>query len=204
MNKKYFRECPNEDCNNVIGYTRKDSYDNSIKKSSKCMKCIRKERGANIAKEVNLSFETLNKMIKYRNLPKLKRNKKEFNRFDSYRKTFKTRYGITYDEYLKTKDDFYKYKGRVKYYTKKTTKEWGVFIGDLNKVGKGKRAHHVDHIASIKDCFDYGVDPKIVSDIINLRVILGDDNLSKGSNSIFTPEILVKNVIESNKNKIYI
>lgn len=230
MDKKYFKECPNINCSNIIGYSRKDSYKNSLKKNSECLKCVRKKRGGisekfksdklfnnvlyiyydldktliEIAKEVGISFETLNKMLKYRNLPKLKRNKKEFNRFKSYKKTFKSRYGISYDEYLKTKSEFYKYKSRVKYYTQKTIKEWGVFIGDLNKVGRGKGFHHVDHIVSIKDCFDYGVDPKIVSDIINLRVIPEEENLSKNSNSLFSPEILVKNVNESKKHKIYI
>jgi hypothetical protein len=228
--KKYFKDCPNIDCGNTIGYSRKDSYKSSLKKNSECLKCVRKKRGSisdkfkcnktfkkvlylyydldktliDIAKEVELSFETLNKMLKYRNLPKLNRNIKKHDRFESYKKTFKSRYGIPYDEYLKTKSDFYRYKGRVKYYTQKTIKEWGVFIGDLTKVGRGKGFHHVDHIVSIKDCFDYNVDPKIVADIINLRVIPEEENLSKNSNSIFSPEILVKNVNESKENKIYI
>ena len=157
-----------------------------------------------IADECNISFETLNKIVKIKNLPQLDRESKVINRAESYRKLFKTRYGIEYDEYLKTKPLFDKYKTKVKYYTGKTIKKFGKYIDNIDKVGRGENGYHIDHIVSIKECFTNNVDPKIAADSINLRAIPRNENLSKGADSLFTVDILVSNVTERNKHKIKI
>lgn len=229
-NKKYFRDCPSDGCDNIIGYSRKDSFKNAKNKNTICQECTRKKRGEiynkyrdldlhkkyltiyynknktvkEITKELGISFTTFKKIREYLNLPKIKRKKKEFDRRAAYKKAFKTRTGVDYNEFLKTLPDFKKYKGRVKYYTNKTIKTWGVLIGDLNKVGTGDDAHHVDHIVSIKDCFLSSIEPDIVADLINLRVIPKKENLSKGSNSLFSPEMLKFNVTEARNNKFKI
>lgn len=41
--------------------------------------------------------------------------------------------------------------------------------------------NQVDHIVSIRLCYDYKIDPEIVSSIINLRMLSAYDNNSKGS-----------------------
>jgi hypothetical protein len=227
---KYIRICPTNGCGNEISYNRKDSYKNAINKNCVCPKCNRAKRGAIyykflddsivksvlsiyydknktltiIADECNISFETLNKIIKSNKLPPIKRENKIIDRAESYRKMFKSRYGIEYDEYLKTKPIFDKYKTKVKYYTGKTVKKFGKYIDNLDKVGKGENAYHIDHIVSIKECFINNVDPKIAADSINLRAIPWYENLSKGTDSLFTAEILVSNVTERNKYKIKI
>lgn len=227
---KYIRICPIKGCNNQISYNRKDSYKNAINKNCICAKCNRAKRGAiytkflddsiinsvlsiyydkkktltMIADECKISFETLNKIIKLKKLPQLHREGKLIDRNESYKKMFKTKFGFEYDEYLKTKPLFNKYKTKVKYYTSKTVKKFAKYIDNLDKVGKGENDYHVDHIVSIKECFVNNVDPKIAADFINLRSIPRGENLSKGSNSLFTAEILLANVTERNNNKIKI
>ena len=226
----YKRSCPIIGCENEINYSRKDSYRNAINKNSICAKCNRAKRGVvyckflndtiigsvlsiyydknkkltTIADECNISFETLNKIVKLKNLPQLKRKGEQIDRAVSYRKMFKTKFGIDYDEYLITKPLFDNYKTKVKYYTSKTVKKFAKYIEDLDKVGRGENDYHVDHIVSIKECFINNIDPKIAADSINLRAIPRKENLSKGSNSLFTPEILLANVTERNNNKIKI
>jgi DNA-binding Lrp family transcriptional regulator len=227
---EYIRICPITGCGNEISYNRKDVYKNAINKNTICTKCCRAKRGSiysksldekiinlvkskyydvnktlnMIADECNISFETLKKIIKNKNLPKIKRIGKIINRVDSYQKMFKTKFGIDYDEFLKNKNDFDRYKGRVKYYTNKTVKKFSKNIKNLNKVGRGEFDYHIDHIASIKECYLANIEPEIVADIINLRAIPSKENLSKGFNSIFSPEILLLNVNERKNNKINI
>jgi len=225
---KYIRICPTSGCGNEISYNRKDSYKNAENKNYICAKCRRAKRGAvytkflddsiiklvlsiyydkkktltMIADECNISFETLNKIVKIKKLPKLKREGRPINRIESYRKFFKTRYGIEYEEYLKTKPMFDKYKTKVKYYTGKTVKKFANYINDLDKVGRGENDYHIDHIVSIKECFINGIDPVIASDSTNLRAIPRKENLSKGANSLFTADILLHNVTQRNNNKV--
>jgi len=227
---KYIRICPTSGCGVEISYSRKDSYKNAVNKNCICKKCNRAKRGAiytkflddstinlvlsiyydkkktltMIADECGISFETLNKIVKLKNLPQLDREGKVINRYESYRKLFKTRYGVEYDEYLKTKPIFDKYKTKVKYYTGKTVKRFGKYIDNIDKIGRGENGYHIDHIVSIKECFINNVDPKIAADSINLRAIPRNENLSKGADSLFTVEILVSNVTERNNNKIKI
>src|ERR1035437_4340664 len=218
------RICPTEGCCKEIHYSRKDSYKNAINKNTICAKCNRKKRGAIyskslddsiiskvlsiyydktktltvIANECDIAFETLNKIVKENKLPQLEREGKTIDRVDSYKKCFKTRYGIEYEEFLKTKSIFDNYKTKVKYYTGKTVKKFANYIIDLDKVSRGENGYHIDHMVSIKDCFLNNIDPKIAADEINLRAIPRNENLSKGPKSLFTPEILLNNVIERN------
>jgi hypothetical protein len=227
---EFKRNCPNEGCSREITYNRKDSYKNAINKNTICAKCNRLKRGSvynkflndkivnkilniyydktkiltEIAIECEISFETLNKIIKLENLPQIKRDSKVIDREASYRKIFKTKYGIDYDEFIKDKPIFDRYKNKVKYLTTKTVKKFHKYIFNIDKIGKGENDYHIDHIVSIKDCFLNNIDPSIASDIINLRAIPRNENLSKGSNSIFTAEILLHNVNERNNNKIKI
>jgi hypothetical protein len=229
-NKIFERKCPTDGCGENITYTRKDSYKSTTNKNTLCMKCNRKKRGGvnikylnegiiskvlsiyydktktlkTIAIECGIKYDTLNKIIKLKNLPIIKRDHKYIDRNKSMVKMFKTKYGIEYDEYLKTKSEFYKYKSRVKYYTKKTIKQCSTQIENLDKVGKGLNDYHIDHIVSIKDCFMVNLDVKIVADIINLRAIPSFENLSKGSSSLFSPQMLLINVTERINNKIKI
>lgn len=227
---KYIRICPTIDCGKEISYSRKDSYKNAENKNCICAKCNRTNRGSIytkflddsiinlvlsiyydkkktltiIADECNISFETLKKIIKLKNLPQLDREGKIIDRNESYNKMFKSKYGIEYEEYLKTKPLFDKYKTKVKYHTSKTVKKFAKYIDYLDKVGKGDNDYHVDHIVSIKECFINNIDPVIASDSTNLRAIPRKENLSKGANSLFTAEILLTNVTERNNNKIKI
>ena len=227
---KYIRICPTNGCGNEISYSRKDSYKNAEGKNCICAKCNRAKRGAvyskflddsvinlvlsvyydkkktltMIANECNISFETLNKIVKLKNLPQLDREGKTIDRGESYKKMFKSKFGIEYEEYLKTKPLFDKYKTKVKYHTSETVKKFAKYIDGLDKVGKGEDDYHVDHIVLIKECFINNIDPLIASDSTNLRAIPRKQNLSKGANSLFTAEILLANVTERTNNKIKI
>jgi hypothetical protein len=226
----YTRICPNKGCGIIIHYNSKDSYRLANKNESFCMKCAQKlSKNKNprylntdinnnvlniyydksktlkkIAVECNISFTTLLKIIKNNNLPMLKRQVKHIDRNESFLKMFKTKYGIEYKDYLETKSEFEKYRARVKYYTNKTLKTYSNFFTDLDKIGKSDTSYHVDHIVSVKECFLNKVEPIITADFINLRIIPRYENLSKGSKSLFSCEILVKNVNERNNNKIKI
>lgn len=52
----------------------------------------------------------------------------------------------------------------------------------------------LDHIYSIKDGFDNNVDPYYMSHIMNCRLIIHNENVSKGKNSLITLEELYKKV----------
>ena len=53
---------------------------------------------------------------------------------------------------------------------------------------------HLDHIRSIRDCYDDLLHPKIVANIANLRVISGIENVQKSCNSLLQKEELLINI----------
>jgi hypothetical protein len=60
----------------------------------------------------------------------------------------------------------------------------------LENKEKRSKEFHVDHIVSIKDCFQYGIPEYVASDIVNLRIISATENLIKNNKSVISPEEL--------------
>ena len=53
-------------------------------------------------------------------------------------------------------------------------------------------SYHLDHIMSIWDGFELGIEPKIIGNIVNLRFIPARENLSKHKESHYSKEQLLK------------
>lgn len=58
---------------------------------------------------------------------------------------------------------------------------------NMNKESKRDKTH-IDHIFSLKDCWENKIHPKYASHTNNLRIIDLKENLSKGKNSLITLE----------------
>lgn len=86
-------------------------------------------------------------------------------------------YDYYYSEYLPA---FETYRRKVWAVTKKQPLET---LENFDKRGRGNNGYHVDHIVSISDGFKNDIDPSIIGNIKNLRMLLGRENISKGPKS---------------------
>jgi hypothetical protein len=98
-----------------------------------------------------------------------------------HRKQVETLVGMDYDYYYNEHlPAFESYKRKVWAITKKQPLEK---LENYDKRGRGNHGYHVDHIVSMSDGFKNNVDPEIIGNISNLRMMIGSDNLSKGARS---------------------
>jgi hypothetical protein len=91
---------------------------------------------------------------------------------------------ITYDEYLSTIPEWKRYYNEVQ---RITNQQPITILENYNKRGRAKHgtdAYHLDHIISIKYGFDNDIDPSIIGNISNLRMIPWLENLKKSSNRL--------------------
>ena len=96
------------------------------------------------------------------------------------RKILKER-NITYDEYLNSIPEWKRYYNEVQRITHKQPIQ---LLENYEKRGRaqtGSDVYHLDHIISIKYGFDNNIDPNIIGDISNLRMIPWLENLKKSS-----------------------
>jgi hypothetical protein len=96
------------------------------------------------------------------------------------RKILKDR-DITYDEYLDTIPMWNQYYNEVQRITSHQPIE---LLENYDKRGRAKHgtdAYHLDHIISIKYGFDNNIDPNIIGNISNLRMIPWQENLQKST-----------------------
>jgi len=91
-----------------------------------------------------------------------------------------------------TLTEYEKYKKAVWKETNKSYKEHKEMLGERNRI------RHLDHVYSILHGFRDSVDPLILGNIVNLRIIDSKMNQSKSMNSDFTKEELMK-LYEENK-----
>ena len=93
------------------------------------------------------------------------------------------------DPSLKT--EWAQYKFRVKYLTAKAYKKFKSTINPGN-LPIGRCEYQVDHIYSIRHGFENKVDPSIIANISNLRILWHTENKSKHIRSDITLEELIK------------
>lgn len=75
--------------------------------------------------------------------------------------------------------DIQSYRRSVSYYTEKTYEEYKDIINP-NGLDRGIRSNHIDHIFPVIEGWKNRIDPKVISNYKNLRLIDSYDNLSKG------------------------
>jgi hypothetical protein len=98
-----------------------------------------------------------------------------------HRKQIENQVGMDYDYYYNEHLPAFKpYKRKVWAITKKQLLET---LENYDKRGRGNHGYHVDHIVSMHDGFKNNVDPEIIGNISNLRMMIGRDNISKGARS---------------------
>ena len=97
-------------------------------------------------------------------------------------KRLESRLGMPYEDYLKLKPEFDKYKSKVWSITKKQPL---YLLENINKraLAGTKGGFHLDHIISIKNGFDKEISADIIGHISNLQVITWEENLKKGTKS---------------------
>jgi hypothetical protein len=89
-----------------------------------------------------------------------------------------------FENAVKNKNGWRRYKFLVWYYTEKTYKEFYHQINPHNY--KRGKLFHLDHIYSIYDGFTNNVSPKIIGGVKNIRIISSQENLSKNKKSNIT------------------
>lgn len=157
--KRFFRECPI--CFEEIGYTTKEAMDSAIQSESLCNSCSTKFYEKGIA--YNPNKESIDKMI----LTK--------SGFESM------------EEYLETKSDkelYYREVWKLTYKQPLNMLDYWDRRGPCGTDG----AYQLDHKISISDGFSKNIDPSIIADISNLRMIPWKENREKGSDSIHRRE----------------
>lgn len=75
--------------------------------------------------------------------------------------------------------DIQSYRRSVSYYTEKTYEEYKDIINP-NGLDRGTHSNHIDHIFPVIEGWKNRIDPKVISNYKNLRLIDSYDNLSKG------------------------
>lgn len=109
------------------------------------------------------------------------------------KKSYKTRVGMTREEYLEQLPEYTAYKNRV----------WNVTNSqDLRIFGDKKRTingYHLDHIYSISQGFKDDILPEIIGDVCNLRIILASENRKKSNKCNITKTELMEKYYESRK-----
>jgi hypothetical protein len=201
--EKYTRLCPK--CNDVIEYKSKYRCRDAEKEKCVCKKCMHKGKSQ---KELygNRYDEIIQKRIKSQKLVKhtwhdkiveSRRKNGTYKLTDEHKKkisnnTIFSKKGkdhvrikkflednnVTWEEYENKISNYKKYHMEVMYWTRR------VNVGNLEHYEKrGKSgipgAYHLDHIIEISEGFVKNIDPKIISNITNLKFITWEENLKK-------------------------
>lgn len=87
--------------------------------------------------------------------------------------------------------DIKSYRRAVSYHTNKTYEEYKHILNP-NNLDRGVYTNHIDHIFPVIEGWKNKIDPKLISDYINIRLIDSYDNLSKGDRSELTLEDFLK------------
>lgn len=117
----------------------------------------------------------------------------EFEKREVYLKRLITRLGgaAGYEEFHKFKDEFLDYSYVVRLVSERTYRKYKDFINPDN-FNRGVNSYHLDHICSIRDCFDNNIPVEVAASKFNLRIITSCDNLSKHAESHQTPTQLME------------
>lgn len=94
--------------------------------------------------------------------------------------------------------EFERYRTKVRNLTQKNYTKYFYIIDPERKRG---RKYHLDHIYSIAEGFENGVDPKIISHPCNLRIVYHSINESKCHKSDISLEKLMENINEFASNE---
>lgn len=153
--KNFERQCPQ--CNVNISYVNKYNFNKAIEKNTICPKCVAKNKIEKYGTTYKLSQDQINKMAATK------------AGYDSF------------DEYMKKLPEFKKYKRNVMSITYKQPLKT---LKDYDKKGKMgvEGAFNIDHIYSIHKGFINGIEPKIIGNIKNLKMIPWLENIKKHKN----------------------
>jgi hypothetical protein len=194
--KIWIRQCTI--CNKKQAYTSKKALNRSIKYNSKCYNCSNK-RGSKYADRYCIDCgKKITKFGEHKrciscsqiklNLDP-KRRKKISDSCKGRIVSIKTRFLIKnnlikYHE-NKRKKLYLDILNKKKYYREvcRITKQQNISVlENYNKRGRGynKDIYHLDHIVSIIEGYRKQIDPKIIGNINNLRIICSIDNIKKG------------------------
>ena len=151
----FIKECPG--CGDEMKYVKEYSYKEAIKKKTRCRSCIMKDR----IKEKGSAYILTEDQIK---------------------KMAATKAGYkTWEDYQNSITEWKKYKNKV---TSITNKQPLHELKNYDKKGRmgEKDAYNIDHIYSIHKGFMNGIDPTIIGDFKNLRIIPWLENIKKHKN----------------------
>jgi len=104
-----------------------------------------------------------------------------------------------YDETTRT--ELYSYKEYINRLTNQNYIKYFYLINP-EKLNRSFEEYHLDHIYSIIDGFNNGIDPEIISSPVNLRMLPMKENIVKHGTSLITKEELLKAYNDFKKNNI--
>ena len=150
--KNFIRNCPG--CGNEISCVKRWSYKQAIKNNSKCNKC----RMAHRIKETGYAYILTEAQV---------------NKMAATKAGYKT-----WEEYQANIPDFEKYRKQVWSVTNKQPIETLKNFEKRGRLGI-EGAYNIDHIYSIHKGFMTGIEPTIIGDFKNLRMIPWLENIKK-------------------------
>jgi len=151
----YVRNCP--DCGEKISYVKNWAYSQAIKNNTKCPKCVISTRMKKTGVTYILTQDQINKMAATK------------AGYDSW------------EEYQANIPEFEKYRKQVWSITSKQPLEKLKNFEKRGRLGV-EGAFNIDHIYSIHKGFMTGIDPVIIGNIDNLRMIPWLENIKKHKN----------------------
>jgi transposase len=162
---------------------KKISLSDELKEKIKILYTVKYKSIFDISKETGLSESFINKYLSKSDFRRCKSESVSVGLIKRYR-------NMTYDEYLKSVDDYYKYELEVI----KITRQQPIYLLPFyEKRGKSGilGAYHLDHKFSIIEGFKQGIEPKIIGGINNLEFIPWEENLKKRTKCSITINELI-------------
>jgi len=154
-----------------------------LKEKIKNLYIIKYKSISEISKETGLTESFINKYLNKSDFRRCKSEAVSIGLIKRYR-------NMTYDEYLKCVDDYYKYELEV---IKITRQQPINILPNYEKRGNSgvSGAYHLDHKFSIIEGFKMGIDPKLIGNIKNLEFIPWEENLKKRAKCSITINELI-------------
>ena len=217
IEKTWTRNCPK--CGKIHIYSRKSGWKRAITKNCLCKECTIQTEKYKINRSLALKKikrsdefkQKISRVMKGRKItwidkiiPKVKGRivpiEQEIKRLES-------RLGMNYDEYLKRKPKYFVYKSRVMSITRRQSINLLENHDKIRTLAGKKGGYQLDHIITIKDGFELHINPHIIGNINNLRLISWEENLKKNKNTNIVINDKYKNnilnVVEMELLKIY-
>lgn len=196
---------------------------NSTEKKKKIQKTMEERWGGHISRNLMVKDKKKNTMIKNHGvpynllIPEIREKTRSAVAIEKSKNTVLDRYGVknagwtakAIESRIKNgsmvdpllQNEFKLYRRRVCYFTHKQDLRSLSNYHLRGNIGFKEGAYHIDHKVSIKTGFENNIPPFIMGDIVNLEMIPGKSNISKGVGNSITISELIERYYEKFRSK---